>query len=337
MGLKSDATLLAHENEVRGLKANVEHFRRMLAEAQRQLAESDERLNTALALDADVHRKIPAIRPPSRKTSCSAAVVLASDWHSEEEVRPETVNGRNKYTLAIAKKRIERFFENIVYLIDLQRKGTHIDTLILAMLGDFMTGYIHEEFEENNQLSPVETILWLFGEISAGLAYLEAEAKLENIEIPCCVGNHGRTTRKPRSSTRCKNSYEWMMYHFLAQRFPQFNWHIATGYHVYMEVYGMNLRLHHGDNIRYQGGVGGITIPVNKAIAAWDKSIRADLDLFGHWHQYLASRKFVCNGCLIGYNAFALDIKADFEPPSQTFFLIEKDHGRTITSPIFLS
>jgi hypothetical protein len=75
---------------------------------------------------------------------------------------------------------------------------------------------------------------------------------------------------------------------------------------------------------------------VEKAIAAWNKGIRADLDVFGHWHQSQQNPKWICNGSLIGYNAYSVAIKAPYEPPSQTFFLMDKERGRTITAPIFL-
>jgi hypothetical protein len=80
-----------------------------------------------------------------------------------------------------------------------------------------------------------------------------------------------------------------------------------------------------------------LSIPVEKSIASWNKSPnRADLDLFGHWHQYQQNRHWLCNGSLIGYNAYALSIKASFEPPTQTYFLLDKKRGRTMTSPIYL-
>jgi hypothetical protein len=102
-----------------------------------------------------------------------------------------------------------------------------------------------------------------------------------------------------------------------------------------MTVFDKRIRFHHGDGLKYQGGVGGLTIPVEKAISAWNKSpARADLDIFGHWHTAQQSRAWVSNGSLIGYNAYAVSIKASFEPPAQTYFLLDKKRGRTMTTPI---
>jgi len=152
--------------------------------------------------------------------------------------------------------------------------------------------------------------------------------------IPLVSGN---TTQKSRIATGAKNSYEWMLYHVLKKSLSgKATWHVADGYHLYLDCYGRNIRFHHGDGLKYQGGIGGLTIPVEKAIASWNKGVTADLDVFGHWHQSQQNPKWISNGCLIGYGPYALSIKAPYEKPSQTFFLMDKKHGRTVTAPIFL-
>jgi hypothetical protein len=88
----------------------------------------------------------------------------------------------------------------------------------------------------------------------------------------------------------------------------------------------------------YGGGVGSIYIPVRKAIAQWQKIKPANLDVFGHFHNYkIDGDLFVLNGSLIGFNAFALAIKADYEKPRQAFFLIDKKRGKTVHCPIMFS
>ena len=42
------------------------------------------------------------------------------------------------------------------------------------------------------------------------------------------------------------------------------------------------------------------------------------------------------NGSLAGYSPYALSIKADYNEPSQVFFLMDKKRGKTIVAPIFL-
>ena len=135
------------------------------------------------------------------------------------------------------------------------------------------------------------------------------------------------------------------MYHSLASHFKneeRVTFRIAEGYHSFINCYGYNLRFHHGHNTRYLGGVGGLTIPLNKAIAQWNSGVPsrlvADMDIQGHYHTFLDTGMggFICNGSLIGYNAFAKSIKARYERPSQTFFVIDKKRGKTFVCPILL-
>lgn len=266
----------------------------------------------------------------------ATAFALAGDWHVEETVDSKTVNGLNEFNLDIAEARIERFFRSVLRLVEIERAGTRIDNLVLTLLGDMMTGYIHEELQESNGLSPTQTVLWLRQRIVAGIKLLKKEGGFKHITIPCVVGNHGRTTKKMRHATSCANSYEWMLYQVMKEDVRDVEWVIADGYFVFVEVYGRLFRIHHGDNIQYQGGIGGITIPTEKALASWNKANPVYMDLFGHHHSAMQNPRWICNGPLIGYGPFSLAVKAGFEPPSQTLFLVDSKRGRTGTFPIFL-
>ena len=112
---------------------------------------------------------------------------------------------------------------------------------------------------------------------------------------------------------------------------------IAEGSHSYIDVYGRNIRFLHGHDVKFNGGSGGLTIPLNKAIGQWDKARPAFLTCLGHFHQKFDGGNFLVNGSLIGYNSFALSIKASAERAMQTFALIDRDHGKTIVAPILLT
>lgn len=298
------------------------------------LDEKDSQLEAALAISSSKPKASKILIPTNKKEGVTV-VAVASDWHVEEMVDGKTINGLNEFSLAIAEKRINSFFANIVAMTEVQRHGAKIDRLVLILGGDLMTGYIHEELQEQNALSPTQTVLWLQDRIASGLDLLAKH--FEEIIIPCVYGNHGRTTRKPRHSTGAANSYEWMLYHVMAKQLAdKATWHVSNGYHLLLDLYGKTLRIHHGDGLKYQGGIGGLTVPVEKAIAAWNKGIVADLDIFGHWHQSQQNPKWVCNGSLIGFNAYSVAIKASYEPPSQTYFLFDPKYGRTGTFPIIL-
>jgi hypothetical protein len=271
-------------------------------------------------------------------TSEATAVVTASDWHIEEEVRSSEVNGLNEYTLEIAHERTTRFFQNVLRLIRMAQKDVSIKNLVLGLLGDFISGSIHEELLEINQLSPSDAIWEAQNIIIAGIDFLLNNSDLA-LTIPCKSGNHGRTTKKVRHASEEGNSLEAFMYNNLALHYAKekrVRFIISNSYHIYLPVYDFTVRFHHGHAINYGGGVGGIYIPVNKAIAQWNKATKAYMDFFGHFHQMRDGGNFVSNGSIIGHNAYAISIKADYEKPRQTLVLIDKKRGKTIVAPVLV-
>ena len=53
------------------------------------------------------------------------------------------------------------------------------------------------------------------------------------------------------------------------------------------------------------------------------------------FHQFFDGGNFVANGSMVGWNAYAIAIKAKFEKPKQVLFLIDKKRGKTVTCPIY--
>ena len=278
-------------------------------------------------------------KPSARKQGTHAtAVMVLSDWHVEEVVDPAKVNGVNEHNLEIAEARARRTFERGMMLLDDARHLTKIDTLVVAMLGDFISGYIHEELQETNLLSPIEACGFAEDLLERGLRTLLKESGVKRIIVPTCVGNHGRCTPKTRIASMTDNSFEQAMYRHLARCFrhePRIVWQVGEGYHNWLDIEGHAVRFHHGDAIKFGGGVGGLAIPTNKAVAAWNRTKVATVDFFGHLHTWLNLRKWVSNGSAIGFGAYSLFIKAEYETPSQTFAVIDRDRGLVRALQIF--
>lgn len=320
------------------VRAEAANLKKKYDEALRLIERQERELRSlgALGDGIDTFKIEPA---KSSKTSEATPVVVASDWHTEEVVTLAQTNGLNQFNPAVCQARVERFFRASLNLIKNHlNPGVEITTVVLALLGDFITNHLHEEAAETNSLLPMHAIINVQSLIASGIEFYLANSPYTFV-IPCKVGNHGRVTKKTRFSTENGHSLEYLMYVHLAAYFrnePRVRFQINDGYHDYLEVYGRTVRLHHGHAINYQGGIGGIFIPAFKAISQWDKGRRADLDVFGHFHQDKDGGKFLSNGSLIGYNSYALSIKADYEPPKQQLFLIDKKRGRTCTWPILV-
>jgi hypothetical protein len=277
-------------------------------------------------------------------TSEGTAVIVASDWHIEETVGAE-VGGLNTYTLDIAEQRAIKFFQSALRLVNLLKQDIAIPNIVLALLGDFITNAeMHNgDMAEACSLPPTMALAKAQNLLLSGIDFLLANTDAQ-FTIVCHSGNHARTTHKIRFGAENGHSLEYLMYLTLAKVYraeKRITFIIPEGMHSYVDLYpgesgATTIRFQHGHAVKYGGGVGGIYIPLNKAIAQWDRARRSDLNIMGHFHQQVDGGNFVVNGSLIGYNAFALSIKASFEKPKQTLLLIDKRRGRTCLWPIFV-
>jgi hypothetical protein len=276
--------------------------------------------------------------PVSKSTGGRAvAVAVASDWHVEENEKPESVNFSNEYTMAIAKKRAEKFFQHSLQLVVKEQAVVNIDTLVVALLGDFFSGNIHEELLAACEVAPQDAMLFAQNLIASGIEFLLANSKLKLV-IPCAVGNHSRQTHKVHISNEQGNSLEWAMYNFLAKYFAKekrVTFVLSRSYHNYVDILGYTIRFHHGHAIQYGGGLGGITVPVIKAINRYNNDRKAYLDVFGHFHNRFDGGQFIVNGSLIGDSAFGKRLGFTGRP-EQAFFLIDQKRGKTIVAPILV-
>jgi hypothetical protein len=304
--------------------------------ALRKVADLEREKDALVAIRASA--KTVEIKPSKHTASEATALWLASDWHVGEKVTFGQTNGINEYTPTISQARGEAFFHNGLKLTKLQGQGVTIKTVVLALLGDFITGHLHLDAVENNYLPPVEETIYAQNIIIAGIEYVLKNSAY-NLIVPCHSGNHGRTTKFSHFGSENGHSLEYFMYQSIANYFrneKRITFIIPEGSHSYVNVYGRNIRFLHGHDVKFNGGSGGITIPLNKAISQWDKARPAFLTCLGHFHQKFDGGNFLVNGSLIGYNSFALSIKASAEKPVQTFALIDKDHGKTIVAPILV-
>lgn len=277
---------------------------------------------------------------PLTKDTESVAVVLASDWHVEEQVKLEWTNGMSEYNLDIAKRCAELFFQNTVKLINKESKDTVIDTLVLALLGDFITNYLHEEDVETCLLAPADAIIFAQELLIAGIEYLLSHTKLKLI-IPCHIGNHSRTTDKVHFSTESGNSWESVIYWNMEKYFSKnkrVTFLISKAYVSYLDLGGYVIAFHHGHGFRFGGAIGGITTAVVKWRDKLEQARKADLYCFGHHHTQFDGRLFLANGSMIGWGARAQALGYAYEPRSQTFFLVNMKYKRkTVVVPILFN
>ena len=105
--------------------------------------------------DVEIYELKPLEKSGGKET---VSISLFSDFHCDEVVLPESVMGKNEYNPEIAKKRANNYFLNLVKLISHHQKNYTIKRHIIALLGDNIGGYIHEELRQTNSMAPMERI-----------------------------------------------------------------------------------------------------------------------------------------------------------------------------------
>lgn len=277
-------------------------------------------------------------RPGDKREA--AALAVASDWHVEENVNPKTIQGLNAYNPAIAARRMERFFEGLAWLITEQRQTFALHELYLAAIGDFITGYIHEELREGNFMSPTQASLFWIEHFERGVRRVLADVSDLTIKIAFRFGNHGRTTAKTQVATAAANSFEWLAFHMLRKQLadePRVICQIDEGHHSVVEIFDYRIHLHHGDSVRSNGGIGGIAVPLGRAVTQWRNKYGTHLSVVGHFHQYNSGERLITNGSLIGYGAYSDWLpSAEPEPAQQAFAIIDRKRGKCKSTPIWV-
>jgi len=173
------------ENQVRKEKATVK-------ELTQTVQTKDDQLDVLTQLSSTPVVPTNFATPKKEKKTGNinrTAVIVASDWHVGERVDPATVNGLNEYSPDIARERAIHFWHNAVTLIN---ESPYVNKLVIALLGDFISGTIHPELLENNYLSPMEEILFAQELLLDGLQYVVNNTSISpsDIQIPTSSGNH---------------------------------------------------------------------------------------------------------------------------------------------------
>lgn len=307
------AKLVASEKEVAELKKRVEFFDKIAT-----------------------NKPAKEWKYPKRKRDGEATAIIAlSDWHIDQSVRPDRVSGLNEFTLDIADERIKTVFDRSLLLLEDSRHLVPVGDIVIWLGGDFIHSFLHEENAADNTLHPFEACRWACDRIEAGLRQVIAHAEAKRIKIVTSVGNHGRNSKKMPASALTDTSYEYNMYLELRRRFAnEIDWQIGTGYFNYLNIYDFPIRFHHGDRIKFGGGINGIGVPAYRFIANANTKRRAYADIYGHFHCFGWPGCFISNGSLVGIDEYSQAMSGDTEP-KQAFALVDRNRGITRALPIF--
>lgn len=282
------------------------------------------------------------------KGAGQSAVLMLSDTHIGKNTSPTQTLSFGNYNFQVFMARL-KYLEEAVLSITENHISTEVPELVVAMLGDMLDGQLVHS-NEVGQLDPI------FNQFYTG-AHAIAQF-LRNIaphfpvvRIYDCVGNHPRFTNQRRMPTKNRfSNFDKFLYAqiiSLVRDIPNIKWKLDAQPYQLFDVQGFTFFTAHGDSLR--GGDKNLGIPnhavgrlVSTASQMMTKYNRKapNYYLVGHLHRDIvlphATGSFIVNGGFPGVDEFGLAEMFTPADPSQKFFFIHPQYGRTASYDISL-
>jgi hypothetical protein len=210
----------------------------------------------------------------------------------------------------------------------------------LALIGDLMTGHLHEDQKRTNTMHPFQETAWLLERYEYHIPKFLDRTGIKKLWVPCARGNHGRNyDGKKRYAVAAEDSFEQFIYGELARRFKgdkRIEFLLSESEFTYGWMFNRRIRYMHGDQFKFGGGVGGIAVPMMRFLTRLDQNDpggRADHTFMGHWHHRMNLGNATVNGSLIGTTTYGAGLGLH-DKPQQDFSLWNADDGQIDSTPI---
>jgi hypothetical protein len=343
--LAATAGVKPNKSAIRNPEAEI---KRLTAELKAAQAESADAKAVKDIIGSMAHRSSQTATPEwvsqirNKASSPGVPTLFLSDFHWGEVVHPSQVNGVNQYNLRLAHERLKTCVDGAIHLLEILDPKMDYPGIVMPLGGDMVSGDIHEELAESNELATIPTVLDMERQIAAAIT--RAADVFGAVFLPCVTGNHGRNTKKIRAKDRHHTSFDWLLYQLLAKRFEgdkRVTFLIPDGPDAAWKVYGTRYNLTHGDQFRGGDGMIGALGPIirgdhKKRSRNGQIDLAYDVLLLGHWHQYMHLTRLIVNGSLKGYDEYANSNNFGFEVPQQALWVTHPKYGITYRMPVYV-
>lgn len=281
------------------------------------------------------------VKKRGKKVDPHEHVLLFSDAHANEVVSFEETMGLNAYDWQVMLKRMARIQQSVLSFIE--NRPYPISKLHVWLLGDNISGDIHQELSETNEMPHEESVVqWSLDFAEWVQEFVPYYPKIALAGVP---GNHPRRSQKPTAKMAFNNS-DWTAYKFLEARLEgqdafSFNFAKSKFMEATVAERWKGLLLH-GDGVRSTmvdvpwGGIIRYLGKLARQYVAAGKPI--DLFALGHYHQANAIEaggpgvKTFVNGTLKGVDEYSLQRFGGGGPPTQILLTVHPRHGVTDVS-----
>jgi hypothetical protein len=279
--------------------------------------------------------------PEEKDVAPSMAHLCLSDWHAEETIDPEEMEGYATFNWEVFRARAWKTIVKCVELTDLFRHGQEIRELTVYGLGDMVTGDIHADGERTASMPLPLAIVELADVLAQMLNFLTAHFEVVNFVGVC--GNHGRMDHKPPTKQKADRNWDTSVYHIarkILRDNKRINWVIPRSPAIVVGTLGCDFLVKHGDGIRAGGTTPyyGLARDTSRELHKRRKTKQFDYILQGHLHHFgiLEGNRILCPS-LIGPNQFSFNLLHSDYPAEQLMMLTSESKGLTNLIPIKLA
>lgn len=304
-------------------------------------------------VEALVRDAVPKVDPPPRfrepkRTGESveeALLLLLSDWHAYEVVKPERVYHLNEFNADVLGRRVWRVVHGARSIVEKMRVGGwRFPRLVVACNGDFISGTIHDVEKHSDAPNVIQAAI--------GCGYLLAQALRELaalfplVEVFGTSGNHGRLPDHRRVSQKDPSrNWDYLIYAVARQALadvPQVKFYLPDSYSAVYELQGWRFAQNHGHDIKsWQSipfyGISRAVTGLQSLLTAHGTPI--NYFLYSHFHNpgsiAAPGGEYFVNGSLIGGTEFSVNGLGRADRPCQWLLGVHKDHGVTHRWPVY--
>ena len=254
------------DKKVATLKTEASYYKKLYTQALKTF-NNQEAIVDAIRTYSPTFDPVP-VQPPINNDSMGqhpqTMVAVLTDTHVGERVALNQMAGLNAYDLDKFNRRLSGWAIQVLNLATYRRNICDVNELVVPLLGDIISGDIHEELSRSNIDNCMIQMLSAAHVISQALMYLAPH--FESVRVPCVVGNHGRMTRKPPMKDKYMD-WDYMVYQWIAAfcaRQPNITFQIPKSFAQIVEICNRKVLLFHGDSI----SGGGSSQSIHRMVSA---------------------------------------------------------------------
>mgnify|MGYP003643276980 FL=1 len=338
-------------------KAEAAFYKKLYTKSLREYAQTD-LLSDIIKGSVPGFNKVEVYAKKNKVSSETPQAVVAplTDTHIGEFIDLEQMVGLNSYDFDIFNQRLYGWATQLVTLVEFRRNAVPIPELVVPMLGDMISGDIHEELSNTNLTNCMMQMIRGANLIAQALMFVAPH--FETIRVPCVVGNHGRMTRKPPMKDKYMD-WDYLMYQWIAalcKNQPNIEFHIPRSFITVFSVCNRNILAMHGDAVSGAGSLASITKVLTnlRSVLHFKKGLENELGevpegipahfdsvMIGHFHRVDeldigTGSAHIC-GCMKGADEFAMNRLQAVTKPQQIVTYWHPQYGYIGKEIIYLN